>query len=117
MKCLLNLKNSRSKSFLNNSENCSEFDLLSRKSNFLDQDYLNKMQKISSNNEKTSIKPIEGDYTNSLFSKFYLLNDQKEFNKCSESKGEREEEFLLPAPKSKLWYSSVFSCCINSQNE
>jgi hypothetical protein len=106
---------------INNTE-FSDLELGAKKS--LSENFLFKHSKASENDEKISLKPKSTDiYDQSLFTKFYILNEKPNGTKLPKrdtihEEKKNEEEFKMPPPKKRSIWSQIFCCYIeNTQNE
>lgn len=115
VKSITHLHNNPSKSFC---ENFSEVDISKKKSkSSFDSP---QTQKNPLNGEKTSIKPTEkgkdvtAEYNNnSVFSKFYILNENNEIVKYPKRESKFQEEEVLTKKRQSAW-GQLFCCYIDS---
>lgn len=97
------------------SENFSEFELNKSKPHASDFEIGKKKQSSPTKEEKISIEPKApgADYNNSLFSKFYILNENNEVMKYPKRETAKAEDFAMPVKKPSAW-SQIFCCYAES---
>lgn len=116
MKSIINLRSAppASKSV---SENFSELEINNKnKYHVSDFEIGNNKKSSPPKGEKTSIEPKApgADYNNnSLFSKFYILNDNNEVMKYPKRETAKAEDFTMPVKKPSVW-SQMFCCYVES---
>ena len=114
------MRNVPSKSI--NTDNLSEYDSHKKfndsKDLSISKDLGHKDSKLSPTlNRISKTSDIASGYNDSVFSKFYILNEKNDGTKLSRNTGERhEEDFKIPTKKPNPW-SKLFCCYIEDKYE